>query len=226
MKRSTAVGNQNSPLLKTAMISIVNYGMGNIRSIQNALKFIGVESRIVRTPDEILKSDKLILPGVGSFRVAMENIRKQNLEEALNEAVLKRRIPILGICLGMQLLADWGEEDGLTKGLAWIRGAVKRFPDEKLSVKVPHIGFNTVRFDSAESSIYDDLGAQADFYFVHSYRMICEDPKATFSWVEYGEKFVAGVHKDNIVGVQFHPEKSQSNGLMLLKNFCKWSNTA
>lgn len=204
------------------MISIVNYGMGNIRSVQNALQFIGAKSRVIGASDEILRSDKIILPGVGSFRAAMENIRKQNLEESLNEAVLKRRIPILGICLGMQLLADLGEEDGLTKGLGWIRGSVKRFPDEKLSIKVPHIGFNTVHFNSANSAMGHDLGAHADFYFVHSYRMVCQDIQDVSSWVDYGEKFVASVHKENIFGVQFHPEKSQNNGLTLLKNFCEW----
>jgi len=204
------------------LISIVNYGMGNIRSIQNALQFIGSKSCVIRAGDEILRSDKIILPGVGSFRVAMENIRKQDLEAALNEAVLKRHTPILGICLGMQLLADTGEEDGLTKGLGWIRGSVKRFPDEKLSIKVPHIGFNTVRFNPADSPLYNDLGAQADFYFVHSYRMICDDQEDVSSWADYGERFVASVHKENIFGVQFHPEKSQNNGLILLKNFCEW----
>ena len=200
------------------MISIVNYGMGNIRSVQNALSYVGGASRVVSSPEEILKSSKLILPGVGSFRAAMENIRRENLELPLNEAVLKRGAPILGICLGMQILAEEGEEDGPTKGLGWIRGRVQRFPAEKLSIKVPHIGFNSVEFEPSKPGLFQALGGKADFYFVHSYRMVCAREDVS-CWANYGEKFIAGVQKKNIFGLQFHPEKSQSNGLSVLKKF-------
>lgn len=204
------------------MISIVDYGMGNLRSIQNALTYIGVDSRITGSPDEILKSEKLILPGVGSFRVAMENLKRKGLLPALNKAVLEQKIPVLGICLGMQLLAEQGEEDGPTKGLGWIPGEVKHFP-KKDKIKVPHIGFNTVSFKS-EDILFSGLNNCADFYFVHSYHMICRDPYNVSSWSKYGEEFVAGVHHENIFGTQFHPEKSQSNGLRVLKNFANLDN--
>ncbi|NQU95474.1 MAG: imidazole glycerol phosphate synthase subunit HisH [Candidatus Omnitrophica bacterium] len=203
------------------MVSIVNYKMGNIRSIQNALSYLGVDSRVIDSPEEILTSKKLILPGVGSFRVAMEHIRAMKLFEALNEAALKQGVPLLGICLGMQLLATEGEEEGPTKGFGWIPGRVKRFSPERLSIKVPHIGFNTVYFEPKSKTLFEGLETCADFYFVHSYRMICEEPeKCVSSWADYGERFVASVEHRNIFGTQFHPEKSQSNGLTVLKNFC------
>lgn len=201
-------------------ISIVNYKMGNIRSIQNALGYLDVASEVINTPEQILGSKMLILPGVGSFRKAMEYIRGMNLFDALNEAVLKQKTPILGICLGMQLLANESEEDGLTAGFGWIQGKVKRFPAEELRIKVPHIGFNSAYFQPKARNLFGGLGKCADFYFVHSYRMICNDAEDVSSWADYGERFAASVQRDNISGMQFHPEKSQSNGLTVLKNFC------
>ena len=130
------------------MINILNYGMGNIRSVQNALSYLGVESQVIKSPKQILESKKLILPGVGSFRLAMENLEKMKLLDALNEVSLEKKIPVLGICLGMQLMAEESEEVGLTKGLGWIKGTVKRFPAKDKSIKVPHVGFNTVFFDA------------------------------------------------------------------------------
>tara|TARA_B100000315_G_scaffold127921_1_gene117644 strand:+ start:16908 stop:17531 length:624 start_codon:yes stop_codon:yes gene_type:complete len=204
------------------MISIVNYKMGNIRSIQNALDFLEFDSRVIDSPKGILTSKKLILPGVGSFRVAMEHIKSMGLFDALNEAVLEKKAPILGICLGMQLLAIEGEEDGLTKGFGWVPGKVKHFPSKDFSLKIPHIGFNTVYFQNRTKNIFEGLNDHADFYFVHSYRMISEEPeKYVSSWANYGEKFAASVQYKNIFGTQFHPEKSQSNGLIVMKNFCR-----
>ncbi len=202
------------------MVSILNYEMGNIRSIQNALDFIGIDSCVIDTQKDILESEKLILPGVGSFAVAMENIRRKNLLDALNEAVLVKKIPILGICLGMQLLMDKSEEGGLNQGFGWIGGSVKRFDSYKLSIKVPHIGFNTVYFESNNSGLFRGLGNSADFYFIHSYRVECKDREDVSSWANYGERFAAGIQRKNIFGVQFHPEKSQTNGLAVIRNFC------
>jgi len=204
------------------MISIVNYKMGNIRSVQNALDYIGFRSRVISTPEAVAESDVLILPGVGSFRKAMENIRGMGLYDALQERVMLKKVPILGICLGMQLLSHNSDEDGMTEGFGWIPGAVRRLSEKQLSVKVPHIGFNTVFFEARTHGLFDGLGPSADFYFVHSYAMVCERPENhAASWVTYGEPFVASVQNGNVYGTQFHPEKSQSNGLTVLNNFCR-----
>lgn len=199
------------------MISIIDYGMGNIRSVQNALRYLGVKSEITDSPEKIVSSDKLVLPGVGAFNVAMHNIHEKGLLKPLNEAVLEKKIPILGICLGMQLLAQKGYEGGLTDGLGWIEGTIERFDDS--SPKIPHIGFNTTQIINKPHGIFNGLGGYVDFYYVHSYRMICKDSEDVTSWTEYGERFVSSVKKENIFGTQFHPEKSQINGLRVLRNF-------
>jgi glutamine amidotransferase len=201
------------------MISIVNYGMGNIRSVQGALDYLGIENRLVSTPAEVMTSEKLILPGVGSFYAAMQNIKRLGLVEPLNEMVLQHGVPVLGICLGMQLLADVSEEDGPSSGFGWIRGRVERYHFADPAFKIPHIGFNTARFQPRSHDLFAGLEEQADFYFVHSYHMICERPEDVAAWANYGSPFVAAVHRDNIYGTQFHPEKSQSNGLKVLRNF-------
>jgi glutamine amidotransferase len=201
------------------MISIVNYGMGNIRSVMNALKYLGVKCCVIDRPEQILKSTKLVLPGVGSFKKAMDNIKKNSFQHALDEAVLDSHVPLLGICLGMQLLAESSEEGGFTHGLGWIKGSVKRIPHEQVPVKVPHIGFNTVCFEKKNNELFKGLNDNADFYFVHSYRMVCSEPGDVSGWCTYGVDFAASVQKKHIFGTQFHPEKSQSNGLMVLKNF-------
>jgi len=193
--------------------------MGNLRSVQGALSYLGFESQLVSTPEEILQSETLILPGVGSFAAAMANIRRLELESPLNEMVLARGVPVLGICLGMQLLADVGEEDGPSRGLGWIRARVERFQLSDPDLKVPHIGFNRARFVPGASSLFDGLGDHSDFYFVHSYHMICDRETDVSAWVDYGGPFVAAVERENIFGTQFHPEKSQTNGLKLLRNF-------
>ena len=201
------------------MISILNYGMGNIRSIQNALNYLRIENQVIDKPKQILESEKLILPGVGSFRLAMKNIEKRKFIEPLNKVVLEQNIPVFGICLGMQLMAEQSEEAGLTKGLGWIKGTLKKFPENKLKIKVPHVGFNEVIFEKGNSKLYKNLGKKAEYYFVHSYRIHYKDCNSISGWSEYGEKFVASIEKKNVFGTQFHPEKSQSNGLIMLKNF-------
>lgn len=200
------------------MIAVVNYGMGNIRSVVNALEFLGAPSRVVEKPHEILKSEKLILPGVGSFFRAMQNLHERGFVEPLNEVVLVKQRPLLGICLGMQLLATHGTEDGDVPGLGWIPGRVIRFSFDNPTYRVPHTGFNTVEFGPNPCPLYDRLDREADFYFVHSYHFECENRYIT-GQTDYHGPVVASVVFKNIYGVQFHPEKSQSNGLVLLRNF-------
>jgi glutamine amidotransferase len=193
--------------------------MGNIRSVENALNYLGVEYKLIDTPEEILESEKLIIPGVGSFRKAMENMKKKKFIEPLNEVAMKKKIPILGICLGMQLMAEESQEDGLTKGLGWIKGSIKKIPAEKTDLKVPHVGFNEVIFEKKNKKLYEELEDKGDFYYVHSYMLGYDDCDCVSGWTEYGKKLVGSIEKDNIFGTQFHPEKSQSNGLIMLKNF-------
>ncbi len=201
------------------MITIVNYMMGNIRSVQNALAYLEADAHVSSDPAVIAQSDKLILPGVGSFRSAMENLRTMGIVEALHEAVVARKRPILGICLGMQLLAEKGTEDGMTEGLGWIAGKVVRFDFPDSSHKIPHIGFNSVSFVPGDNPLFNSMGERSDFYFVHSYHFTCRNALDVTGWCDYNGQFVASVQAGNIFGTQFHPEKSQSNGLKVLRNF-------
>lgn len=201
------------------MIGIVDYGMGNLHSVQNALEFLGAACRVTRDEQALLDCDKIVLPGVGSYRAAMRNIEGTGLREILDRCVNQQGKPLLGICLGMQLLAERGDEDGPSEGLGFVSGHVKRFSvEEQARLAIPHTGFNAVTFSSA-AALADGLGASADFYFVHSYRMECRDPADVIGWCDYGERFAAIVQRGNVLGTQFHPEKSQTNGLRLLANF-------
>lgn len=199
------------------MISILNYGLGNIGSISNALEFLHIKYKVINSGEEILKAHKIILPGVGSFLEGMKKIKENFLEEPLKESVLMKKIPILGICLGFQLFAEEGEEGGLQKGLMFIKGSVQKFSFNNIEAKIPHIGFNTVFLK--KSKLFENLGEKCDFYFMHSYRFICEEENCITSICNYYEPFVSSIEKENIFGVQFHPEKSQSNGLRVLQNF-------
>ena len=200
-------------------ITIVDYGMGNINSIIGALKYLKVETiNVSNKPSDISSADKLILPGVGSFQMAMETINKLNILDLLKFEILEKNKPVLGICLGMQLLGMSSEENGFTKGFELIDGIVERFTN--IDSKVPHIGFNQVEFNK-KSKLYAGLENLSDFYFVHSYRM-----KSDFdigqSTCMYGHKFISSFEVGNIAGVQFHPELSQKNGLKVLENYLKY----
>lgn len=197
-------------------VVIVNYGMGNIYSVQSALSFLGFQSEYTDEPDKILNADKIILPGVGSFRKAMQNIRSKGLEDPIKESIQTKGKIILGICLGMQLLGTSSTEDGFTMGLSLFDGIVEKFSDNN-NLKIPHIGYNEV-IPSQNSVLFKNLDKNSDFYFVHSYRMKSQIANG-ISTCEYGEKFVAAFEQKNVLGTQFHPEKSQTNGLILLKNF-------
>jgi len=201
------------------MITVVDYGMGNLRSVRNAVAHLGKEARVSSSPEEIARSAKLILPGVGSFRRAMENIRGRGLAEPLAEAVLVRKVPVLGICLGMQLLATRGEEDGGASGLGWIPGEVVPFRFDDASARIPHVGFNAAWATAASSRVFGHLQEAADFYFVHSYAYDAPVVDDIVAQTEYGERFCSVIGRENIFGVQFHPEKSQKAGELLLRNF-------
>ncbi len=199
-------------------IVIVDYGMGNIKSITSALKYLGVEDIIVSNKlVDIEQADKLILPGVGSFSKAMNNIKELNLDTILYDTVIKNKKPILGICLGMQLMGESSEEDGDTIGLSFIKAKATKF--EIKDIKVPHVGFNQVSF-SKNSKLYGILPSLSDFYFTHSFKMQSNE-NINQAICNYGDDFIVSYEIDNIAGVQFHPELSQTNGLKLIENFIK-----
>ena len=204
------------------MITIVDYGMGNLGSVKNMFKFIGVKSTIESDPDKIKSASKILLPGVGSFDTAMEKINKNNLKEVLDEKALKERVPVLGICLGMQLLTKSSDEGSLD-GLGWIPAKTISFKDRvSKKYRVPHMGWNVVN-KSNESLLtqgFDEFD-ETRFYFVHSYFVQVEDEKNSILKTDYGINFDSAIQKDNIYGAQFHPEKSHKFGMKLFKNFVK-----
>lgn len=203
------------------MITIIDYGIGNLGSIKNMLKKAGVESNITGDLTEIVSAEKLILPGVGAFDYGMGRLRDAPYFDALNERVLEDKIPVLGICLGAQLLTE-GSEEGELPGLGWIKGKTIRFQSEQMdnSLKVPHMGWNEV-FPAKESKLFTDMFEEPRFYFVHTYHMTCKKEEDILVNTQYGYDFISGVEHENIVGVQFHPEKSHKYGLKLLSNFAK-----
>ncbi len=201
------------------MIVIIDYGMGNLFSIQSAIHYLGAKSTISSDPGVISNADKLILPGVGSFYKAMDNLKTDNLFEVIKQSVNKRKIPILGICLGMQLLGLSSTEDGWSDGFGLIDCPVDRFNDKTfIGLKIPHVGFDTVSV-KRKSKLFAGLKSEVDFYFTHSYRMAFKDQPYAVGTCLHGEPFIAAFEKEHVCGTQFHPEKSQTNGLVLLKNF-------
>ena len=200
------------------MITIIDYGMGNLGSIQNMLRRLGVDAEITSDIELIRKAKKLILPGVGAFDKAMMNLENRDLISVLNEQVLKNRIPLLGICLGMQLLTK-GSEEGELNGLGWIDAETLRFnfsPEMKL--RVPHMGWNTLTVQQ-KSCLFQQMYEEPRFYFVHSYYVKCKSQKSILATTHYGIDFASGITQDNIYGLQFHPEKSHKFGMQVLKNF-------
>ena len=201
------------------MIVIIDYGMGNLFSIQSAIRYLGAESIITSDKNTVINAGRIVLPGVGSFHKAMGNLYTSDLVEVLRETVISKKIPILGICLGMQLMGESSTEDSFREGLRLIDCPVERFDDGKSeSLKIPHVGFNTVSV-MQKSKLFDGLGSHVDFYFTHSYRMKYTDQSYAAGICHHGESFIAAFEKEHICGTQFHPEKSQTNGLLLLRNF-------
>lgn len=199
-------------------IVVIDYGMGNLRSIRNKFMHMGIPAVISFERSEIENADKLILPGVGHFSTAMNNLRQLNLIELLNDKVLCQKTPILGICLGMQLLAKSSEE-GFCEGLGWIDASVKRFSvSDTQKFKIPHIGWNSVDIKK-KTLLFSNIQEDSFFYFVHSYHMVCHSSEDVLTTSVYDYEFASSVQKENIFGTQFHPEKSFEQGELMLKNF-------
>ena len=200
------------------MITVIDIKIGNIASVSRALKYLGIAHEVSDNLKAIKKSDKIIFPGVGNFSEAVSRLNSKGLDELLREMVIKKKIPILGICLGMQLFASFGEEGGGCCGLDFIKAKVSYHRAGNMGLRLPHIGWNDVSCNGFK--IFEGINNKSCFYFIHSYEFIPEEPVET-AHCTYGIDFLAAVQKDNIIGVQFHPEKSQEAGLKLLSNFCQ-----
>ena len=199
-------------------IAIINYGMGNLYSVYRKLSQLDVHTVVATTTNEILKADKIVLPGVGHFEKAIENLKHLGIYDALNEAVLIKKKPILGICLGMQLMAKESEE-GNAAGFGWINSCVVKFKiQNKIKYKVPQTGWNTINI-CKESNLLKNIDNHSEFYFLHSYHYGVSDQSDILTKTDYEIEFVSAVEKENIFGTQFHPEKSHNSGAQLLKNF-------
>jgi glutamine amidotransferase len=202
------------------LIAIIDYEAGNLKSVYNAFEAIGHTATVTSDPVELKKAAAIVLPGVGAFGEGMEALRRKNVIDALNEEVLVKKKPYLGICLGMQFLAGESEEIGTHSGLAWLNSQVKRIQPDDVKFKIPHMGWNNVEIKK-RNPLFEKLEAEPVFYFVHSYYLdLMDDPTNSISstcW--HGATITASVQKQNIFGVQFHPEKSQQAGLHLLENF-------
>jgi len=209
-------------------VTIIDYGSGNLKSAAKALETaannIKLNTKIIVTSDPkiIKESKKIILPGQGSFRDCYLGIKKINgLEDVLNEFVLIKKKPIFGICVGMQLFAKIGYESQETKGFGWIDGEVRKINNINKKLKLPHMGWNQIEFNK-DFSFFSNLEYNSHMYFVHSYELKIKQKDCIVATTNYGNKITAAVAKDNIFGTQFHPEKSQKNGLIILENFLKW----
>ena len=200
------------------MIGIIDYGLGNLGSIKNMLKVIGDKSVISSDAEELDKCNKLILPGVGSFDAGMSKLNDSKLADYIKTVTEKEKKPILGICLGMQLLGKSSEE-GILPGLGLIPFCSKRFQIEDKRLKVPHMGWDIVKIEKDIPLTHNLLDKRQRYYFVHSYHAVCESQENVLMTCDYGYDFAAAVVKDNVMGVQFHPEKSHSFGMALLTNF-------
>jgi glutamine amidotransferase len=201
-------------------IAIIDYDMGNLRSVQKACALVGADAQIVAVASEIESADKLILPGIGGFKDAIATLRQRNLDQAILRHI-ERGKPFLGICLGLQLLFDVGYEDGEHRGLGVIAGKCVRFDvDTTLGLKVPHMGWNQL-IERNPSPLTSGLTAASCVYFVHSYHVVPQDASVIATETDYGRPFVSSIRKGNVMATQFHPEKSQKVGLRILENFAK-----
>ncbi|MGE5473216.1 MAG: imidazole glycerol phosphate synthase subunit HisH [Ignavibacteriales bacterium] len=206
------------------MIAIIDYGMGNVQSVYNTLDYIGEDAIITSDRKEIDNASHIILPGVGAFGDAMENLKQRGLAEVLDNQVIKKGKPFLGICLGMQLLAKVGHEHGHSEGLGWFEAEVVKFDftnTEKM--KIPHVGWDDINVKTQHPLFNKLKEGEFTFYFVHSFHMVCKEQKDIVATCDYGYEFTAIVGKDNIFATQFHPEKSQQNGLQIIENFVNWN---
>jgi glutamine amidotransferase len=203
-------------------VAIIDYDLGNLRSVQKAFERLGHKVIISRDAEILNCADKLVLPGVGHFSEGMTKLKKYGLVEQLNHLVLHKRVPILGICLGMQLMTKFSEE-GMNHGLGWVDAQTLLFQKNSLTayMKVPHMGWNTI-CNASDHKITNNITINDQFYFTHSYFVKCEEINQVLFTTEYGVKFDSGFKKENIMGIQFHPEKSHKSGLKILKNFIEF----
>ncbi|TAL02800.1 MAG: imidazole glycerol phosphate synthase subunit HisH [Rhodospirillaceae bacterium] len=204
-------------------VAIIDYGRGNVRSVANALEYCGADTIVTADPRAIDDASHIVLPGVGAFGDAMAALQSRGLPEILHRQVFDKRKPFLGICLGMQLLADRGLEHGEHAGLGWIKGEVVRLEPGADALKIPHMGWNDVVVKSVHPLFAGVRPEALTFYFVHSYHFRAGQSDTVLATCDYGGPFTAAVAKDNMVATQFHPEKSQDSGIELLENFVKWN---
>jgi imidazole glycerol-phosphate synthase subunit HisH len=199
-------------------IVVIDYGMGNLHSVSKALESVGADVVVSSSPKDVQEAEKIVLPGVGSFAQGMQHLKELGLVPVLTEEVLEKKKLFLGICLGMHLIAESGDEGGETGGLGWIKARVERFSFPNNGFKVPHMGWNNVDLVN-DSPLFERLRNPVDLYFVHSYHFVPEDKTLIKASCDYGQRFAAAVSKDNIHLFQFHPEKSQQVGQKILENF-------
>lgn len=198
------------------MITIVDYGAGNLQSVEKAFQYIGAETRVVSSGDELLTAEALVLPGVGAFRDAMQNLEDRGMVQAIQDYIASKK-PFMGICLGLQLLFEESEEFGRVKGLGVFQGKIRKIPSEN-GLKVPHMGWNSLSLKK-EDGIFKGLSGDPYVYFVHSYYLKAEDRSIVSAQTEYGVKIDAAIQSGNVFATQFHPEKSGRVGLQMLRNF-------
>ena len=203
-------------------IAIINYGMGNLGSVRRSLESLGIDVIIAEHPTQLLNANRIILPGVGSFGEGMKKLSSEGWMESLQIQVIEKSKPLLGICLGMQMLSSSSEENGLNKGLNFISGKVIRLDKLGCDLRVPHVGWNEVKYQE-NTPLFKDVPQGMDFYFVHSYVFIADNPANVIATSSYGIGVTAAVSKNHIFGTQFHPEKSSKAGQRILKNFIEFS---
>jgi imidazole glycerol-phosphate synthase subunit HisH len=199
-------------------VAIVNYGMGNLASVRRSLEDLGATAYIADHPAALYEANRIILPGVGAFKEGMARLTAAGWLDVLHNLVCMERRPVLGICLGMQLLAGEGEEGGVTRGLGWIDGIVKRLDQLGCTSRIPHVGWNDVEASAGEP-LFANIPQRSDFYFVHSYGLVAANREDVVATATYDIAVAAAVHKHNVFGTQFHPEKSSRAGMLLLRNF-------
>jgi glutamine amidotransferase len=203
------------------MITIIDYGLGNIRAFVNVYERLNIKTKVAHNAEDIKDATKIILPGVGAFDYAMKQLNASGMRDELDNKVLGEKIPVIGICVGMQILANSSEE-GILPGLGWIDGEVKLFDTSKIlhKTRLPHMGWNNINPVNGHN-LLNGLDSQSRFYFLHSYYFVCHNENEIISTTEYGISYASAVNRENIFGIQFHPEKSHSNGIQLLHNFAK-----